>query len=453
MAIATSTASAGYKQLSDKVLQGLGFAHYGAKTDVSGVTSWLERLLPRLLVSPYRISLLLHHFKSKDDADYSESSIYRTLVDSGVKITGANLFEFTEDAVENAIDFLNQTQPACFLPQCLPGFHFAAQWAGRCGLPWVFTIHSDDSNYWTLAQECGPPSEQGIWVAVSEYLSSRAREKFPYADVRTIPCGVSIPDRRVSTSAYGFRVVFSGRLVYEQKRTDLVVSALIQACQRNDRVDAVVLGDGPERSTMETAVREAGLEHRIQFRGRLAPCDVTAELLQAHAILLMSDYEGLPVSILEGMACGLVPVVRRIVSGIPELVISGLTGLLVDDDPRNAAAAIASLAEEQDVWQRLSLQARRHVSENYSEDICLEKWQAVISELCHRSTVRYPMRLSKKVSLPPVNPAFAGSDRRRPGLVVWCRNRFKKSTATAVQLMIRPMRVLVRRIRNAVRGF
>ncbi len=439
--------------MSDQVLPKLAFAHYGAKADVSGVTSWLERLLPRLLQRGYRISLLLHHFKSTSDATFSESSIYRVLRSTDVNVVGSNLFDFTEDAVENIIEFLNATQPVCFLPQCLASFHFAAQWAGLIGLPWIFTIHSDDPNYWALAKECGPHPDQGIWVAVSDHIAATARCKFPFADVRVIPCGVSVPKASTKKAEASFRIVFSGRLVHEQKRTDLVVAALIQACRMSSKVDAIILGDGPELRRMAAAVSEAQLESRIIFKGRLSPPDVILELLQAQAILLMSDYEGLPVAMLEGMACGLVPIARNISSGIPELVIPDVTGLLVDDDPRNAAAAIVSLAEDQGLWQRLSSQARQHVSANFSEEICVEKWHAVIDELCDRGKVQYPIPLPNRHFLPPVNPALRGSDRRRPGLAMRCRNKLIKSTATAFRLIIRPVRVLARRVRNVVRGY
>jgi colanic acid/amylovoran biosynthesis glycosyltransferase len=428
--------------LSDIVPKRIAFAHYGAKTDVSGVTSWLERLLPKLAERYHGVSLLLHHFPSAPDADFSESSICRSLVDSPVDMAGSNLFEFTEEAVANTVEFLNATQPSCFLPQCLVGFHYAAQWASRQGVPWVFTIHSDDPSYWAL----------GVWVAVSDHIAATARCRFPFADVRVIPCGVSVPKASAKKALASFRIVFSGRLVHEQKRTDLVVAALIQACRMSNKVDAIILGDGPERRRMEAAVSEAQLESRITFKGRLSPSDVILELLQAQAILLMSDYEGLPVAMLEGMACGLVPIARNIASGIPELVIPEVTGLLVDDDPRNAAAAIVSLAEDQGLWQRLSSQARQHVSANFSEEICVEKWHAVIDELCDRGKVQYPIPLPNIHFLPPVNPSLRGSDLRRPGLAMRCRNKLISSTAAAIRLLMRPMRIIARGVRNAVRG-
>ncbi len=79
----------------------------------------------------------------------------------------------------------------------------------------------------------------------------------------------------------------------------------------------------------------------------------------------MSDYEGLPISLLEAMACGVVPVARKIPSGIPELVLEGETGLLVDASPEKAASALIRLLDDPGPWHRCSQASRRLIAEKY----------------------------------------------------------------------------------------
>ena len=84
---------------------------------------------------------------------------------------------------------------------------------------------------------------------------------------------------------------------------------------------------------------ELGLGERVTLLGNRD--DVAAQLADCDAFALISDWEGLPYSILEAMAAGL-PVLASDVGGIPDLVVPGATGELVP--PRDAAAAGRVLA-------------------------------------------------------------------------------------------------------------
>jgi glycosyltransferase involved in cell wall biosynthesis len=213
-----------------------------------------------------------------------------------------------------------------------------------------------------------------------------------------------------------FRVAFSGRIVEEQKRFSLVLAAMAQACRRDSRIECWVLGDGCALASSQQWVIEQKLGDRIHFLGRLETFTVQTKLAQCQALLLMSDYEGLPVALLEAMAIGVVPIVRTIPSGIPELVKNNETGLLVDDTPEQAATAIIHLANHPDIWSQCSKAAKLLVAQNYSEEVCYQRWLKVIIELCNRSKIQYPIPIPSKILLPPLHPALAGRDRRKLSL-------------------------------------
>ncbi|MFM8892089.1 MAG: glycosyltransferase family 4 protein [Planctomycetia bacterium] len=395
----------------------VAFADYSDDNDISGVTTWLVKFIAHLAESDSsaepRTALRLHHIGSDD---WRSSSIVRDLATTPVRVSGTNIWNvrYTEDAVADAFAFLNTERPDVFVPQCLPGFHFAAAAASRLGLPWVLTMHADDPHYWDLVDEFCPDAAHGACVAVSAYLADGVRARRPDATVVTIPCGVPIPAGTARFSAAPFRVVYSGRLVEQQKRASLVATTLIEACRRCDAIEATVLGDGVARSSMEAAVAAAGLSARIRLMGRLTQDAVARHLQSAQAILLMSDYEGLPVALLEAMAAGVVPVARAIPSGVMEIVRDGDTGILVDDSPINAATALASLAGAPDVWQRLSVAARSLVTDAYSDTVCFGRWRRLLDDLGERSTVRYPLVMPRDVRFAPVNPLNRRWDCRRP---------------------------------------
>ena len=66
-----------------------------------------------------------------------------------------------------------------------------------------------------------------------------------------------------------FKVVYSGRIVERQKRISLVTQALIMACKQYEKIEAVLMGNGPELESVVDQFAEAGLAHRISCKGYL----------------------------------------------------------------------------------------------------------------------------------------------------------------------------------------
>ena len=102
---------------------------------------------------------------------------------------------------------------------------------------------------------------------------------------------------------------------------------------------------------------------------------------------------------LEAMALGVVPVARAIASGVPELVLDGQTGLLIDEQPENAAAAILELADDQSLWTRCSRGAKKLVEDHFNEDRSYSKWVALLDLLCERCSIRYPITIPRTLGL------------------------------------------------------
>ena len=118
---------------------------------------------------------------------------------------------------------------------------------------------------------------------------------------------------------------------------------------------ALLVGDGPDRPAVEAEVRRFGLQD-VTLAGTRD--DVPELLARADVFVLSSRSEGAPLSILEAMAAGL-PVVSSRVGGVPELVVDGVTGLLVPPgDPAAMAAALGRLLEDADLRRRLGAAGR-----------------------------------------------------------------------------------------------
>ncbi len=408
--------------LADLQEKKIAFSHYSVKNDISGVTTWLERLLLRLHNDGFPVVVYLQHFGS----DVEESSLLHPLRQAGILVEIELRSPYIEGDIHGTLAFLNRHQPQVFIPQCLEAMYYTAGIAGRAGLPWAMTIHSDDPVYWAIAETIPPETNGGLMVGVSNYICQLAIERGLAELPQIIPCGVPVSQRTVTFSDSPFRVAFSGRVVETQKRISLVLAAMAQACCLDSRIECVIVGDGVALASSRQWVIEQGLGDRIHFLGRLEPPAVQAELAQCQAFLLMSDFEGLPVALLEAMAIGVVPVVRAISSGIPELVKNNQTGLLVDDTPEQAAAAIIHLANHPDIWSQYSTAGKLLVAQKYSEEVCYQRWLDIIVKLCDRSTIQYPIPIPRKIPLPPLHPDLAGRDRRHPSLAAQTKSNLSR---------------------------
>ena len=381
----------------------IALAHYSGSADISGVTTWLIGFCERLVQSGHEVVMHLHHFGD----DPQQGSILPSLQSLGIDTHSMRGTGSLEADTHQTLHFLNQVQPDLFLPHCLHAHYVAAAHAGRQGLPWIFTMHSDDPDYWCVAEALTPETYGGSSVCVSQFLAQQLRQRLPATNPRVIPYGITLQTAQACYSDQPFRVVYSGRMVERQKCIHQVVYTLIHACRASSQIEAHLIGDGPDRAACEQLVHHAGLADRIQFLGRVSPDQVQPLLQRSQAILLMSEFEGLPVALLEAMAVGLVPVARAIESGIPELVQHEHTGLLVENHPAEAAAALVRISRDPVLWQRLSTHSRALVEAGFGAEQCFERWLGVIEKHQGPARIPFPIRTTAlKRLLPLADPRF-----------------------------------------------
>jgi glycosyltransferase involved in cell wall biosynthesis/peptidoglycan/xylan/chitin deacetylase (PgdA/CDA1 family) len=146
---------------------------------------------------------------------------------------------------------------------------------------------------------------------------------------------------------------------------------LIQACRllrdRGVPVSCHLAGDGPMRRMLERQIERLELTEHVLLLGPRTRPDVVRLLSESDIAVLASHptrdgrREGIPVALMEAMAAGL-PVVATAISGIPELVDDGVTGLLVPSgDARALADALARLAADHALRQRMGRAGRARV--------------------------------------------------------------------------------------------
>ena len=241
------------------------------------------------------------------------------------------------------------------------------------GIPFSFTAHANDLFVAPVLLDRKVADARFV-IAISEYNRGVLLDRSPAArHVEVVHCGVDI-------ERYGWRglderapdrVVCVASLFEKKGHVDLI-DALALLVERRPGVVLELVGDGPERDRIVRRARERGVERQVSMRGARSAEDVRATLAEARAFALPSvrlpsgRMEGIPVALMEAMASGL-PVVATRLSGIPELVEDGVTGLLVEPHhPEQLAAALERLLADDALAAELSLNARRLVERSFS---------------------------------------------------------------------------------------
>lgn len=408
----------------------VAFAHYSQENDISGVTTWVLGLAGRLAADDVSVAI---HFLMLPGERSGESALFESLRRQGIEVFSAPRRPSLEEDTRETLAFLNHWQPTVFLPQCLPPHYAAAAQAGTRGLPWALTLHSDDPDYWAAVKAFGDSRHGSSLICVSRHIRDEFDRRGIDRPASVIPYGVALPAASAGFRTDPFHVVFSGRIWEHQKRASLVIQTLIRTCQASDSMRATLIGDGYARAACERQVAEAGLCGAITFTGPLSPTQVQARLLDSQAILLMSDFEGLPIALLEAMAAGVVPVVRHIPSGIPELVDHERTGLLVSEDPEEAALALLRLANDPALWKRCSTAARDLVAQHYSSDASYGQWRQLLEGLDRQfnsaPSKPYPIDSRRIDSLRRIAPSFQQAYKKPKARIATLRQALRTTIA------------------------
>lgn len=134
--------------------------------------------------------------------------------------------------------------------------------------------------------------------------------------------------------------------------------ALLQAVsQLSSPVKLSFVGEGPLRPTVEAEARRLGIGKHVEFLGERR--DIPELLAQAHLFVLATNWEGFPLSILEGMRAGLPVVYRTDVGGVREAIVPSETGyVLPDNSPATWLACLQPLVDDPALRARLGESAR-----------------------------------------------------------------------------------------------
>ena len=243
------------------------------------------------------------------------------------------------------------------------------------GLPYSFTAHAHDIYVdRTMLEE--KIRDAGFVVTISDFnrdLLGRLYGPWAAAKTSVIRCGVDLnafAPRPARDAAAPFTISCIAGLREKKGQIHLVDAMGILRAGGLD-VRCVLVGDGELRGLIEARIAALGLEECVTLLGHRSREEVSEVLRGSDAMVLPSittddgDMEGIPVALMEALATE-VPVVASSLSGIPELVEDGVTGLLVPEgDAAAIAAAVRRIRDDPGEAARMAAAGRERVLEAY----------------------------------------------------------------------------------------
>ncbi len=217
-------------------------------------------------------------------------------------------------------------------------------------------------------------------VCVSEYERQLAA-RLPIAADRVSVIFNAVPDTATHHSPVQepVRVVMVARMA-SPKRPDLLLQALALVRDRlGHEVSATLIGDGPDIKVHQALCEQLGLQE-VTFTGNVT--DVAQRLVHHAIFVLMSDHEGLPISVIEAMHAGLA-VVASDLPGLRELIDDGKHGLLVPNQAIALADALFLLVNNADLRLRLGQAAQQRVEDQFSPRRMVEPVAARYAQLAY----------------------------------------------------------------------
>ncbi len=189
-----------------------------------------------------------------------------------------------------------------------------------------------------------------VFISVSDHTTRRLRAAGVRREVQTVLNGVDfepIHDAPVYPEAND--VIYAGRLI-DHKNVDMLIRAIARVRENHPGVRCVIIGDGPEKPTLESMISSLGLEKNVKLQDFLTNHqDLYSWIKASRMLVLPSIREGFGLIVAEANACD-TPVITtgHKNNAARELIIEGKNGYLSDPNDRNLADKINRLLDEED---------------------------------------------------------------------------------------------------------
>ena len=180
-------------------------------------------------------------------------------------------------------------------------------------------------------------------------------------------------------------IIAIGRLGQE-KGFSFLIRAVAHLAREGTRCKLIILGEGTEKENLQRLVKELSLEDAVSLPGFQE--NPYKYLSRSTVFVLSSLYEGFPNVLLEALALGVPSIATRCPTGPEEIIIDGVSGILVEPASEEAMAdAIKRVLSDAELRKKLAEGGRKR-AEDFSVEKIIKEYEAAIDEVCAESAER-----------------------------------------------------------------
>ena len=184
-----------------------------------------------------------------------------------------------------------------------------------------------------------------------------------------IPNGMPDKFKSKNTPNDKIRIVCAGTITKRKGQKIIVDSVIKLEPLLRNQFEFIICGDGPEYKVINELINSMSLGNIIKLKGMCSNSVIIEEMINSDAVILMSEDEGMPLSIIEGMMTGCAVITTDV--GCVREMISGNCGYIVNRNSYDLASLLTSISLP--TLESMGLRARNRYLTNYSSDIMLKK--------------------------------------------------------------------------------
>jgi glycosyltransferase involved in cell wall biosynthesis len=166
------------------------------------------------------------------------------------------------------------------------------------------------------------------------------------------------------------------------KGVDVLLRAIQLIYEKHPDIQVHIMGDGPQRSELETLVQELGITKQVHFCGGVPHDEVLRRLSSSYLFVHPVRMDNCPLAVIEALSVG-APVIACNAGGLPELIEDGIQGYLVPpDSPQELANALDKLLSSTDLRKQFSINAREKYMKEFNTSTRIKLIADWVVEIC-----------------------------------------------------------------------
>ena len=380
----------------------------------SGPNAWLQRLVPDL-ISNYGLDIQTLFVYSGESNKCPTISYFKEN-NLPIHLINSNTHNYVEGQVKELLGIIKKEDISVVVANLVIPALYATQYLKPFNISVIGVLHSNDEFYKGVITKFihgNTKNKLTTAVSVSEYINTICTSQNTNTQLLNIPCGTpEVENSTLRNSQEILKVIYAGRLVKEAKQVLKLTKAFCDASKVNSNLDFSIYGDGDQEQSISALINHERASKNVKLFKALPPNKIIRKIQEHHVFTLMSDYEGMPIALMEAMACGVVPVCYVGEGGVDEIIEHGVNGFIVKNRGEDYQEKLQLLVNDRSLWETMSKNATATIQQKYSSKITHQKWFELLNQFkdVKQKPLRIPLQIKLKGAL-----LYYG-DKRKPSL-------------------------------------